>query len=144
MPIIDKPPSTPKIGLSVFFASSTPAGIEISTSSPPILNSAATFFINLRGAGFIAGSPIGSCIPAFVILPTPKPALKIISSPEIFRVVVKTDAPFVISGSSPENFITSAQIALSEIFSRFLIGIFKGVPSSAIISTVSTTSPVVK
>ena len=71
-------------------------------------------------------------------MPTPRPARKIISSPSIIFMVVNIETPLVMSGSSPEFLMTSTRILLAEIFSTFAIGIFKIVPSSAVISTSST------
>ena len=66
-----------------------------------------------------------------MIVPTPSPARKVISSPKS-RTVVKTAVPLVMSGSSPENLMTSARMP-SEIFSTRAIGIVNVVPSRAII-----------
>ena len=141
VPRIDKPPTIPSVGLSVFFASSIPSGIDIVISRSDSSNSSATLLISSRGFGLIAGSPTGICKPDLVTIPIPSPALKTI--PEFFssrRILIKIETPFVISGSSPENFLTSTKIpsSTSEIFS---IGMFNRVPSSAWISTESTRSP---
>ena len=54
----------------------------------------------------IAGSPISSASPAFVIVPTPEPALKTTPDPGIpCLTVTMISAPCVTSGSSPASFI---------------------------------------
>ena len=117
VPIIDSPPSMPKSVLRVFLESSRPFSMPMVTQKPPALpvTSCNTLAIRRRGPKFIAGSPGGIDNPGLVILPTPSPARKIIRSAGIFcprsscgQSDVMTVAPSVMSGSSPECFMTFA------------------------------------
>ena len=146
VPITDIPPSMPSTGLSVFFASSTPAGMEIVTHAPtsalPVISST-TLRINVRGPILIDGSPTGRLMPRFVTVPTPSPARNSISSVSSRSVsVVNTETPFVISGSSPENFTTSARIP-STVLTTSFTGIVRGVPSNAVRLTSCQSAPAI-
>ena len=103
VPMIDKPPSIPRTGFSVFFASSRPPGIDMMTlnaaSAPAIF--CIVSIINLRGPGLIDGSPGGTDSPFLVTVPIPSPAKKCMPAPSsICSTDVNTDTPSVISGSS--------------------------------------------
>ena len=79
VPITEIPPSIPRTGLRVFFASSTPSGIAMVTSAPksscPVISDT-TRRINSRGPLLIDGSPTGRLMPRLVTVPTPSPARK--------------------------------------------------------------------
>ena len=81
MPLVPKtemPPSMPRRGLKVFFASSTPAGMETTTFMPgasPLSSSTAATACRIIciGTGLIALSPIFCLSPGLVTRPTPIP-----------------------------------------------------------------------
>ena len=134
----------PSTGLSVFFASSTPAGMEMVITAPksalPVISST-TRRMSSRGPLLMEGSPTGRLMPRFVTVPTPSPARNSMQDISFRNVsVVNTDAPFVMSGSSPENFTTSARMP-SGVSSTAFTGIVSGVPSSAMSSTSCQSSP---
>ena len=68
------PPVTPRRGLKVRFAVSSPPGTEIVTfaACAPMTERRASVII-ARGTGFIAGSPGGILSPGSVTVPTPSP-----------------------------------------------------------------------
>ena len=146
VPITEIPPSIPSTGFKVFFASSTPAGMAIVTRAPvsvrPVISSM-TLRISFRGPSLIDGSPTGRLMPRFVTVPTPSPAQNSIPVSSRSATVVNTEAPFVMSGSSPENFTTSARIPSAVSVTDFT-GIVRGVPSSAVRSTVFQSAPAIK
>ena len=140
VPIMEIPPSIPRVWFNVFLANTLPLGTLTVTVTPwPwTQNSSKTSFIIARGPGLMAGSPGGIARPGFVTVPTPKPARKRIS-PESSRVmVVSTSLPCVTSGSSPPSFITVALASVSDIISTALIGTSMYWPCGFSITTLST------
>ena len=79
VPRIESPPTMPRRGLRVFWASASPPGMAMvtttSTASPVAAAiSATTSRIIWRGTGLIAASPGAICRPGRVTVPTPLPA----------------------------------------------------------------------
>ena len=145
VPMTEMPPLTPRTGFSVFSASCFPAGMAIVTCRPslvPMVSHAARR-MSSRGPGLMEGSPTGTESPGFVTVPMPSPAAKVIAPPATWRTVVKTETPSVMSGSSPENLTTSAQMPAS-VRATALTGIVSSVPSRAVSVTVCQFFPASK
>jgi hypothetical protein len=108
VPITEMPSAIPRRGLNVRFASSTPAGIEITIEKPPAYPCAAAISqqasrIMARGTALIAAAPTGWLSPGFVTRPTPSPPSISILEDRFFTAAY-TKTPFVTSGSSPLSF----------------------------------------
>ena len=121
VPRIDRPPTMPRRPLSVFAASASPPGIEISTSASAAHDAAAATsamasWIMRRGTGLMAGSPGGTGRPGRVTVPTPSPARKLTPAPRLpARTVAQINAPWVTSGSSPASLMMPAVAELSSL-----------------------------
>ncbi len=147
VPRIERPPTMPKRPFSVFWASFSPPGTEISTTiSPGCLKvSAASRIasrIMARGTGLIAGSPGGMGKPARVTMPTPGPARNVTPLPASPReTVAMMSAPCVTSGSSPASLMMPARAhpSPSSWVARAKLG---RVPFGSVASTGSGNSPV--
>ena len=123
VPRMERPPSTPSRGLSVFLARVSPSVTKTSTStrlSLPVSQASSTsstaHWIICLGTGLMAGSPTFTGSPGLVTSPTPSPALYTISvlafvGPRI-RTRAPISAPWVTSGSSPASLTTEH----SEVF----------------------------
>ena len=116
VPRTDRPPTIPSLGLNVFFAVSSPSGIEIVTFISPQYPQArhmrsTSSVIILRGTLLIAACPICCSSPGFVTLPTPMPPSSMTRSPEDssspFSTFAYIRSPSVTSGSSPLYFLTA-------------------------------------
>ena len=149
VPSTEMPPSIPSLGLKVFFAISTPSGIDISTAKPPSYSkspqtSLTASRIICLGTGLIAASPTGCCRPFFVTRPTPAPPSIRISFSGIHATFAYTRIPLVASGSSPASFRIAQEAWPSSIWAsstsrsrRIPLGVIKatvctGYPESSI------------
>ena len=87
VPRTDRPPMIPSLGLNVFFAVSSPSGIEMVTlTSLPYpqarhMRSTSSVII-FRGTLLMAACPIFCSRPGFVTLPTPTPPSSMTLSPK--------------------------------------------------------------
>jgi hypothetical protein len=86
------------------------------------------------GPGLMAGSPGATDNPALVTMPTPSPALKMISLPSWKEAAAITMTPLVTSGSSPAS-LRIPTLASSPFFSRSTTGKQTRPPSGNSIST---------
>ena len=145
VPMTEMPPLTPSTGFSVFSANPFPAGIAMVTCRPSLVprTSEAARRMSSRGPGLMDGWPTGTERPGFVTVPMPSPAANVIAPPSAWQTVVNTETPSVMSGSSPENLTTSAQMPPSVCVTA-LTGIVSSVPSSAVRWTVCQGFPASK
>ena len=109
VPRMEMPPSMPRRGLKVFFASASPSGAEIVTSMPPSyptsMQTSRTFSsIIFRGTELIAAAPTGWSSPGFITRPTPSPPSMVTPGVADFLTAAKMSVPRVTSGSSPLSF----------------------------------------
>ena len=117
VPRTDRPPSTPSFGLKVFFAFSSPPGMEMTTWTDPEVagsyssssqTSRTASRIICRGTRLMAAFPTGWSRPGRVTRPTPSPPSMRTASGEGSprETVATTGMPSVTSGSSPASFRT--------------------------------------